>query len=190
MLVALLTETAFNRLLEFLDSDREIAGRKYEQIQRKLVRFFEWRACSGAEELADATIDRVIRRLVDGEEIRATDPTVYFYGVARNVAREWSKVHKEQAQSPEQRPPERGVWPSLEDVEQRSRCLDHCLGQLSPEARQLILEYYEARGQERIENRQRLAGKLQISQSALRLRAQRIREHLEKCVRGCLADTS
>jgi DNA-directed RNA polymerase specialized sigma24 family protein len=189
--VLLLTETAFNRLLQFLDSDREIAGRKYEQIQRKLVRFFEWQACSGAEELADATIDRVIRRLVEGEEIRATDPTVYFYGVARNVAREWSKVHKEQTPSPEQRPPERGAWPSrLEDVEQRSRCLDHCLGQLSPEARHLILEYYEARGQERIENRQRLAGNLQISQSALRLRAQRIREHLEKCVRGCLADTS
>jgi hypothetical protein len=52
----------------------EIAGQKYEQIRRKLVRFFEWRACSGADELADATIDRVIRGLVEEKEIRATDP--------------------------------------------------------------------------------------------------------------------
>jgi hypothetical protein len=35
---------------------------------------FEWRACSGADELADATIDRVIRGLVGEKEIRATDP--------------------------------------------------------------------------------------------------------------------
>jgi DNA-directed RNA polymerase specialized sigma24 family protein len=186
-----LTESAFNRLLEFLDPDRETAGRRYEQIQRKLVRFFEWRACSGAEELADATIDRVTRRLMEGEEIRATDPTVYFYGVARNVAREWSKANRQQAQSPAQLPPEQEAWPGqIEDVEQRSRCLDRCLGQLSPETRQLILEYYESRGQERIENRQRLAAKLQISQSALRLRAQRIRDHLETCVRRCVTDTS
>ena len=179
-----LTGTGFNRLLDFLDRDRDLAGRKYETIQRKLVKFFEYRGLSSPEDLADTTIDRVTRRLVEGEEILAADPFVYFYGVARNVAREfWS--------APDTLPPESLPAPEAIDEDARLVCLDHCLERLGPESRQLILEYYEGQGRHKIENRQRLATQLQISQSALRLRAQRIREQLEKCVRRCLKpDTS
>jgi RNA polymerase sigma factor (sigma-70 family) len=181
--VMLLTETAFNRLLETLDSDREIAAHKYERIQRKLVSFFEWRGCAAAEELADKTIDRVTRRLTEGEEIRAKDPSVYFYAVARNIALEWWNAQKQPAQrlEPLVAPPQ-----DLDEDEERLRCLDECLEQLPPEGRYLILEYYQAVGQQKIDNRRRLAVDLQITPSALRLRAQRIREHLEKCVRGRL----
>ncbi len=186
--VLLLTETGFNRLLESLDPDREIAGQKYERIQRKLVKFFEWRSCAAAEELADKTIDRVTRRLVEGEEIRAKDPSVYFYAVARNIAHEWWNTQKEPARTLERFAYDRSASSSqLDDREERFRCLELCLEELAPEARYLILEYYEARGQQKIENRRRLAVELQISPSALRLRAQRIREHLEKCVRERLA---
>jgi DNA-directed RNA polymerase specialized sigma24 family protein len=175
----LLTETGLNRLLESLDPDREIAGQKYERIQQKLVRFFEWRGCAAPEELADKTIDRVTRRLIEGEEIRAKEPSVYFYAVARNIAHEFWNA---------QRLPVRLLEPivspsQLDDAEERLRCLDQCLDQLAPEARYLILEYYQARGQLKIENRRRLAAKLRITPSALRLRAQRIRDQLEKCVR-------
>ena len=175
----LLTETGFKRLLESLDSDREIAGQKYERIQRKLISFFEWRGCAAAEELADRTIDRVSRRLIEGEEIRAKDPSVYFYAVARNIAHEWWNTQKQ---------PARFLGPlavapnQLEDAEERFHCLDQCLEQLAPEAKYLILEYYEARGQQKIDNRRRLAVELRITPSALRLRAQRIREQLERCV--------
>lgn len=179
MSVVPLTETGFHRLLGFLDRDRELAGRKYEAIQRKLVKFFAYRGCASPEELADTTIDRVTRRLVEGEEIRANDPSVYFYGVARNVAREfWS--------ARDTRPPEPLPAPEPVDADDRLVCLDQCLERLGPEARQLILEYYEGQGRHKIENRQRLATELRISQSALRLRAQRIREQLEKCVRRCV----
>ena len=175
----LLTETGFKRLLESLDSDREIAGQKYERIQRKLISFFEWRGCRAAEELADRTIDRVSRRLIEGEEIRAKDPSVYFYAVARNIAHEWWNTQKQ---------PARFLGPlavapnQLDDAEERFHCLDQCLEQLAPEAKYLILEYYEARGQQKIDNRRRLAVELRITPSALRLRAQRIREQLERCV--------
>lgn len=177
----LLTEDGFNRLLESLDPDREIAGQKYERIQRKLIWFFEWRGCAGAEDLADKTIDRVTRRLMEGEEIRARDPSVYFYAVAKNIAHEWWNAQKQAVRFPEPVAPAPGG-----DAEERFRCLDQCLEQLAPEARYLILEYYEARGLQKIENRRRLAGELRISASALRLRAQRIREQLEKCVRARL----
>ena len=180
----LLTETGFKRLLECLDPDRDIAGQKYERIQRKLVWFFEWRGCNAAEELADKTIDRVTRRLIEGEEIRAKDPSVYFYAVAKNIALEWWNAQKQSAQPLELFASRFAVASSqVDEAEERFRCLDQCLEQLAPEGRYLILEYYEARGQQKIENRRRLAVELQISASALRLRAQRIREQLEKCVR-------
>jgi DNA-directed RNA polymerase specialized sigma24 family protein len=179
--VVLLTETGLKRLLECLDADREIAGQKYEGIQRKLVAFFEWRGCTAAEELADKTIDRVIRRLMEGEEIRARDPSVYFYAVAKNIAHEWWNAQKQAVRFPEPFPPTQA-----DDAEERFRCLDQCLEQLAPEARYLILEYYEAAGQQKIDNRRRLAVELQISPSALRLRAQRIRDQLETCVRARL----
>ncbi|HEY8132147.1 MAG TPA: hypothetical protein VII12_09660 [Thermoanaerobaculia bacterium] len=180
----LLTETGFNRLLGSLDPDREIAGQKYERIQRKLVRFFEWRRCTPADELADKTIDRVTRRLIEGEEIRARDPSVYFYAVARNIAHEWWNAQKQAMQSLEPFASNLSA-PSneLNDAEGRFRRLEQCLEQLAPEARYLILEYYEARGQQKIDNRRKLAAQLQVSPSALRLRAQRIREQLERCVK-------
>jgi DNA-directed RNA polymerase specialized sigma24 family protein len=123
----------------------------------------------------------VTRRLMEGEEIRARDASVYFYAVAKNIAHEWWNAQKQIARFPEPVTPAQA-----DDGEERLRCLDQCLEQLAPEARHLILEYYEARGQQKIDNRRRLAVELQISPSALRLRAQRIREQLEKCVRSRL----
>ena len=176
----LLTETGFKRLMETLDSDREIAGQKYERIQRKLIAFFEWRGCGAAEDLADKTIDRVTRRLMEGEEIRAKDPSVYFYAVARNIAHEWWNAQKQPA--PFVEPRFAIASNQADEAEERFRCLEQCLEQLAPEARYLILEYYQAQGQQKIDNRRRLAVALQVTPSALRLRAQRIREQLEKCV--------
>jgi DNA-directed RNA polymerase specialized sigma24 family protein len=170
--------------LDFLDPDREVAGAKYERMQRKLVKFFEYRGSTSPEDLADTTIDRVTRRLLEGEEIRATDPAAYFYGVARNVAREFQSALT--TRPVEQLPDRSDPRHETADSDERLGCLDLCLERLAPEARELILEYYESQGRRKIENRQRLATERQISQSALRLRAQRIREQLEKCVRRCL----
>lgn len=180
-----LTETGFNRLLTVLDPDRETAGRIYEQIRRKLVKFFEWRGCAGAETLADATIDRVVRRLMEGEQIRAKDHATYFYGVARYIALESFNAQKEASRSVERMPVR--IHESGDEEERRFRCLDVCVGKLPADAQQLIRTYYDADGQQRIANRQRLAMQLRISATALRLRAHKIREQLQTCVRECCA---
>jgi len=87
---------SFDRLLGLLDSDRDRAGERYELIRTQLVRIFEWRGCPYPESLADETIDRVGRRLEQGEQIRAADPALYFYGVARNVLKEyWTERRRE-----------------------------------------------------------------------------------------------
>src|SRR6266498_451331 len=64
-----LTQEAFDKLLLSLDSDRNSAGAIYSETRGKLTRFFEWRGCPFPEDHADETINRVAKRLVEGEEI-------------------------------------------------------------------------------------------------------------------------
>src|SRR6266550_6910983 len=78
-----LTQEAFDRLLASMGGDRESAGEQYLETRSKLVRFFEWRGTSFPEDHADETINRVAKRLSEGEHIRELPK--YFFGVARLV---------------------------------------------------------------------------------------------------------
>src|SRR5262249_38711382 len=89
-------DSAFERLLAVLDSDREKAGERYELLRLRLTRFFEWRRAGAPADLVDRTIERVTRKLAEGEGIREEDPSAYFYGVARNILREhWAENRRE-----------------------------------------------------------------------------------------------
>src|SRR5216117_2107846 len=79
----ILTVEAFAKLLAFLDADPEQAGEKYETTRRMLIKFFDWRGAFLAEELTDETLNRVTRKIDEGDEIR--DFLNYCYGVARLV---------------------------------------------------------------------------------------------------------
>ena len=57
-----LTQKKFDRLLDWLDPDRERAGAKLLEIRRCLVKFFVNQQCVEAQELADETINRVAER--------------------------------------------------------------------------------------------------------------------------------
>ena len=181
---------SFEKLLLLLDSDREKAGVQYEAIRARLLRIFEWRGCRSPETLADQTMDRVSRRLEDGEIIRAEDPAVYFYGVARNVLKEyWTEEQKEAAarrfELPTQRHPDSKA---LEDneIDDRMGCLERCLAKLPPDSQELITLYYRSEKTEKIEDRMKLARTLGITPGTLRIRAHRIRKALESCVGECM----
>src|SRR5215475_7737610 len=75
-----LTQEAFDKLLDSLGGDREQAGQKYLEIRNNLTRFFEWRGCSFPEDHADETINRIAKRVDEGEEI--LNPAGYAMGVA------------------------------------------------------------------------------------------------------------
>jgi DNA-directed RNA polymerase specialized sigma24 family protein len=174
-----LAQEPFDRLLAWLDSDREYAGRKYEEIRYKLIKFFTCHGCTVPEELADRTIDRVANKMKVIAESYVGEPALYFYGVARNIYLEYLKKNS----SPLPRP----VLPEpVEDVEQVYACLDQCLGQLPPDGRELILEYYQGDRGVKIEQRKELAGRLGIPVNALRIRAHRIRVGLQECMRRCV----
>ena len=60
--------------------------------------------------------------------------------------------------------------------------LQSCLERLPDEQRALLLDYHQGDGRERIENRRRIARRLDVPLNALRIRVHRIRTKLEECV--------
>lgn len=177
-----LTREALVRFLACLDSDVERAGERYEEIRLRLVKFFDWRGSYFPEECADETINRVIRKLDSGENLR--DIETYCLGVAR-------LVFLESLRRPEHRQIDINqaadiAAPSKSSTSEQERCFERCLNALAPESRLLILEYYKDEERQKINNRQNLADRLGLSLNALRSRTQRIRERLEKCVTQCL----
>ncbi|HWC77001.1 MAG TPA: hypothetical protein VG778_06035, partial [Blastocatellia bacterium] len=65
-------------------------------------------------------------------------------------------------------------------------CLKQCLGDLSPENRELILQYYQGDKSDKINNRKKIAEKLGTPLNTLRMRALRLRERLQTCVGECV----
>jgi RNA polymerase sigma factor (sigma-70 family) len=173
----------FGRLLRWLDPVHEKAAQRYERIRRKLIQMFALRGFVDAEDLADKTIDRVARRAPDIMETYVGDPAAYFYGVARMMLHEYSRRPMLELASPEDTTPE---VTSVGSAHESYRCLEKCLRQLSESNRQLILQYYSQEKENKVTNRKDLAHSLGISLSALRIRAQRIRASVQKCVIACL----
>lgn len=179
-----LTETAFDKLLAALAKDRATAGEKYLLLKKNLVRFFETRGFTAADDAADEVFNRLARKL-ETEELENVN--TYALGIARMLALELRK-------SPEQKfsdelPPEIGVLPPDEEHQEKEnklKCLDKCLSELTLENREIIVGYYKGEKREKIENRNRLAETLGIPNNALRNRAVRLRDKLENCIRNCL----
>ncbi len=168
----------FNRLLAWLDPDRDRAGERYERIRRKLILFFAARGFAFAEEMADECINRVMKKLPEIEQQYTGSPEDYFFGVAKFIALEWSRKDP-----PIEIPPGNG---SSVELEEPLACLDRCLDHLPPSTRELVLEYYRHEKRAKIDHHMALAQRLGIAVNALRIRAHRIRKHLEKCVLECL----
>lgn len=181
-----LTPDEFEDLLARLGPDRERAGEKYEAVRQKLIKFFEWSACAAAEECADETLDRVARKL-SGQAI--DDVVGFIWGVARNVRRE---IHKKSVRTVpldglagnrlhgrDALRAERGPQQEMEEQERMQR-LQKCLDRMPELQRALFLEYYDVEAGH--EGRRRLADSLKISIATLRVRMNRLREKLERCV--------
>lgn len=191
-----LTKDALDKLLALFDRDPERAGRKYELMRAKLVRFFQSRRLSLPEELADEVMNRIARRLEEGEVIRLETLADYFYGVAHNVLKEFMRSVEKTIPSLDALPhlarhsehPDHLQERLAERIrsEQRLECLESCVSKLEPETRKLILSYYEEEHGRKVRNRRQLAEAMSIPMNALRIRAHRIRARLEKCVRKCL----
>lgn len=178
-----LTKGAFDKLLACLAPEPELAGERYEELRRMLLKIFEWRGALFPEDCADETLNRVARRIDEGVEIR--DIGGYCYGVARLVLLETAKapdarrVPLDDLMMPA--PPVEGAEEKVE-----IQCFEECLRELSADSREVIVQYYCEEKRAKINHRKQLAETLGIPLNALRSRAQRTRDKLEQCIIKCL----
>lgn len=180
-----LTEESFNLFLSWLSKDRDTAGKKYEDIRRRLILMLNARGCPRSSEVADEAINRFIRRLPELIDSYRGDPVPYICVIARNVQRE---IWKDELV-----PLDDNGYDGLaaeqhdtESIEQVHECLNRCLKTLESKSRELILSYYQNDKQAKIDFRKRLAKAMGIAANALRIRVHRIRTTLETCLNNCL----
>ena len=177
-----LTPEAFDGLLSWLNPDRELAGRKYEEIRRKLITILSCRGCTCPEDLTDETMNRVTRRVPQIIDNYLGDPALYFYGVAHKVHLEWLRRNgRALVPPPAPDPPE--------ETEQEYECLEQCMEHLTSKSRELVSQYHREEKKAKIDGRKELADRLGIGVNALRIRAHRIRAGLQECVVLCLSKT-
>ena len=180
-----LTQESLNFFLSWLSEDRDTAGKKYEDLRRRLIVILEARRCAHAEEVADEAVDRFIRRLPELIETFEGGPLPYLLVIARNIQHEQEK---------------KPTLPLPEDIEKLlvaaehnddlddpvHDCLDGCLAKLDPKGRRLLLDYYQNDKQQKIQFRKTLAKQMGIAANALRLRIHRLRNTVHACLNDCL----
>jgi DNA-directed RNA polymerase specialized sigma24 family protein len=190
------TEDAFQQFLKWLDQGVDSGGEKYLEMRRRLAAYFDRKSCLGADELADDTLSRVAQKLDEKGSITGLSPAHYCYVVAKFVFLEYlrsgerSQVSLEElpgAAQPHSRAPLAAEAMGTSGAEARLECLEHCLNKLTASDRQLILDYYHGEHRAKIEKRSQIALSLGVTMNALSIRACRIRQKLEVCVRRCCA---
>lgn len=192
-----ITSPAFDYLLEWLDKEENSDGQKYLEVRRRLVDYFDRKNCALPDELAEETLNRVAYRLEEAQIIESETPAKYCYIFARFVFLESLRRADKSNVSLDgilRKGKEKETAISNDASEERAvrermlDCLEHCTAKLETENREIIVNYY---GEERvkIENRRALAQKLETSSNALSIRACRIRDKLEICVKKCANKT-
>lgn len=187
-----LTQTGFDKFLATLDAEREQAGLKYEALRRRLIKFFEWRDCESAEELTDTTIDRIVRKITEGEEIKNIN--AYSATVAQFVLKEYRRNLERQNQLDEEKAAanfavEHAEFAAFDGQNERENCFEQCLTKMDETDKKLLVAYHDADEKTMIATRRRLADSLEISLNVLRIRVCRLKTKLENCTVKCCGKT-
>lgn len=181
-----LTKEELDLLLSKLHSDRERAGEEYLLLEERLRIYFQIRGCSESEELAAETLRRTARKLAEGEEIRVLP--AYCRGIARFVWMEyWDRY--ETGNLPLDELPPIPIH-KVEGFEQKERLtiLEKCLRELPESDAQIFVEYWIHDDELNSDARRKMAERLRITPTALRLRIFRIRARLQKSIRKCMGE--
>lgn len=180
------TQQSYEKLLAAFDSDRDEAGKVYVNVRLKLLRYFERNGVTDAERYVDVTLDRVMRRLDEGEVIAKI--MAFIYTVASYVRMEaWNEEKQLRELENDMMENIEKVQPEPVDESPQQLCLDRCLAELPVETQKLLHDYYSEEGSAKIRLRRRIAKGLGIEMNALRIRVHRIRLSLETCVKRCVS---
>lgn len=185
------TQDAFQNFLKWLDQGVDSGGERYLEMRRRLISYFDRKNCLSADDLADETLTRVAQKLDEKGAITGLSPAHYCYVVAKFVFLEYLRRPEQGQTSIEDLPGplQSGTNSAIKAFTQdRMECLELCLKKLPSEDRELILDYYQGEHRVKIERRAHLAERLRLSLNALSIRACRIRQRLELCVRRCCSE--
>ncbi len=187
-----LSEAAFGRFLSWLDNSVQSEGGSYIEMRGRLVAYFDRKNCRDPDELADVTLNRVARRLEEEGQINTEAPAKYCYTVARYVFLENLRdTENRNVPLDEVIAGQSAVAAKPDGAEEQAfkekmlSCLEKCVQKLEPSNREMIVRYYYGIEKVKIENRKSMAASLNISINALSIRACRIRNKLEACVKEC-----
>jgi RNA polymerase sigma factor (sigma-70 family) len=176
-----LSKPQLDALLAALESGGGPVGERYVKLRGKLVDFFLWNRSNRPQEDADETMDRLAKRIAEGEPI--VNLASYAQKIARLVLLESNARSRREAAvsqfsvtlAPDRSQEEEGDEKTLDRLEP-------CLGKLPAESRALIVEYYSGKGAALIETRRQMALRLGVTANTLRNRALRLRRELEECI--------
>ena len=147
---------------------------------------FRARRCAFAEDLADATFERVVRKLADLTDFTG-DPARYFYGVAKKIFLEYQHEINSARWRPDTIQPTNTDKQVLESLLKQ---LDAALSAIPNADRELILKYYTGSGKNKIDHRRALAQQFGLRPNALRLRVFRIRREIKNYMLRSRVDCS
>ncbi|MBP6821981.1 MAG: sigma-70 family RNA polymerase sigma factor [Acidobacteria bacterium] len=194
-----LKKDALAHLWRWLSSDKEQAGLRYETLRRKLVELFARRQVPALflYELADETLDRVGRKLAEGEVIHNPEPMAYVYGVARNVLSEFWRNHtrreKEETTFENLSPRDLARIESRQKLQEERQekerwleCMDEFLKTLPPQDALLLKNCHHDDQYQQSINRRQAAAQMGMAESSLRTHLHRIRQMLQRKVRACV----
>ncbi|CAN5313974.1 hypothetical protein BH10ACI1_BH10ACI1_19620 [soil metagenome] len=176
------TRENFEIFLKWLNPEPEKAGDEYERLRFRLNTFFTSRRCLYADELADETFSRTAAKVSQLNAETIENKTAYVYAIAKYVFLESLRNNK--------------IILNIEDTkiaaedqtenEFSGACLDKCLDKLEFEQRKFILEYFSESKAKKIILHKKISDQLEISPTALRMRACRIKQKLAVCVKDCM----
>ncbi|MBA3632691.1 MAG: hypothetical protein H0W58_07765 [Acidobacteria bacterium] len=187
-----MTPEELDKLLNWLNPNRELAAAEFIRIRRILTNIFLTRGCINADELADETIDRVAAKIKEIETDFRGEKLIYFVSVLRYVYKESLRTNQNKNRA-------FGLIKTGMEIDEfqshkksktrRAECLEKCLKKLKRKHRRIILDYYQpTHGEEKITERKILAKKFSKSVNSLRVQAFRIKERLFECVENCVAE--
>ncbi len=186
-------------LLSWLSPDKDQAGQLYERLRRKLVELFARRGVPTLfwHELADETLDRIGRKLAEGETIHNPEPMAYAFGVSQFVLSEfWRRQRRRvgaETQLDDLSPRDLieiaakdGLREEGQEKELRLECMDAALKTLQPEDESLMRACHHDDLRQQTANRRQAAERLNWEENSLRVHLHRIRLTLQRKVRACI----
>src|ERR1044072_8220384 len=177
----ILSPDNFERLLNWLHPNRDEAGQENQRIRALLIRNFQAKGFPIPDRLADLTMDRAAEKLTTEKMESWIGPKErYFLSVAHYILLE--DRGRRYREIPMADDFDVRTAYEEEDLEPKFHCLEKCLDELTPVKRELIVKYYRGEKGSRVKNRMELARDLNLTSSALRIRAAHIMLELRPCI--------